>query len=832
MALFENEPLVNINGMMVPASVAAQFQGGGDLGLTVIDQSNIHKGNIGGILQPPPPPPPPPPQTKVGSSMPGVYSSPDEVLGMAPPPGVASVTGQAAPVADPNAVSPSQGDFKAGTGETAAKEIKARAAPVKGKPAPTPTEGLQQDGYGGALNDQEGALGGIARAQMGTATAESLGQEAVAGTIAQRNAEIDKKVAAKQQAAQADLFKIEKVNADFEAGYKKFANTKIDRSIDHPVMAGIGAILSGLGMAMMGRGADENPAIKALYTAIDRKVAGQMQDLDKQGKALGMQKEHIQGLRSLASDKQAFHNLLIAGETEKAARVMEEIGARTTVETIKTKALEGAAALRLRAADYKMAAVDKQVDSDHKTRDRQEREASNKRQVGLGYLQLKEGARQFDAEQVYKREKMDADLAGEIARANAAGKTDRAKLFADAAKMNNERGVGDPAGNYLLQPQGKKMMQEADKLEAQAAKVAEKNPQAAEVMRQKASGIRAEVLADENNGVWRMGSNDASAKMATTIADGGQAVKLMQEIKQLAAANGKEWLTTTVGRATIQAKVTALTMRLKNAWGLGVLSKQDTALISQGTSGDPTTMDAKQLAFELTDGIIGTDGEGYQGRLDALSADIKGGILKSARRNKFRGDAKDFFDADEKVADTDDADYRGIYKDKTTDEALEGASGKGVAGSAKRGAQNLIYGHDDHDAINSKGEFEGSALTKDAAESADRLIARAKGGDQKAIDLLRNAVDDPNKPAHAGAIGAKVREKLPEVYKTTQASKQQVDPNRELPMIDGRLVRIEDLASAATIDQASFAQLAKIAGQGDPYAKKLLEGVTNHRARR
>lgn len=697
-----------------------------------------------------------------------------------------------------------------------AAQPKPAPAPA-GKQAGPPKPGQQGlGGYEDGWKAQETAGANQEAALQNTADTESIGQLALAGAMAERNQRTDKLFDERAQQAQANIDAIAKRNADYDAAIQKFANTKIDRSIDHPVLAGVSIALAGLGMAMMGRGAEENPALKALYQSIDRKVAGQMQDLEKTGKVLGYQKDSIERMRGMASDQLAFKNMLIAGETERAARSMEEIGARTNSEVLKARAKEGAMALRARVADLKMAAIDKQNDADQKVMDRKQRDTENKRSVGAQNYATATGYKMHKEKLQFDREKLDYDMGKAFLDAEKTGNKARAELLGKAAKENSERAVGDKNGNYILQPKGKKLFEEAAKLEEKASQVEKQNPQAAQVMRSKAEQIRVDVLADEADGVWRASSGDAKAKTVAQIASVQQMTNLGRDIQNLALQHGRQWLGSSAGQQVIASKYIGLLMAEKNIDQLGVLSKTDVALLRAKLGDDPSKWDMSKAVAELTDNLVGDDPEGFRKVIDERIADSKKNAAKALRTAGFKGNAGELWDDEEKInADGPAAQsYRTITGDKSIDKQLEGVDKRDaknpMEGAAMGMAQTAIFGHTERDAINSKREFDGSILSKDQATAADDLIARAKTRDPEAVGLLQKAIEHPE-------FGAAIRGRV-ERSGLLEEKAASIDP-------------IPVLAQKATVDRASFDQLSKIAAQGDETAKAYLKGVIDFKAR-
>ena len=802
MALYEGEEMVTVEAggrsMQVPASVAAQ------LGLNPVSVPPPAPSMIG-------PGQAPQNETRaesVGQAIPAVTPATPMPANWLPTEAIDRGIAQAA---DPSLGARIDAMVPP---ETVSNEPAHAAQP---KPAPAPS-GKQAGppkpgapalgGYAEGWAAQEKANADQEAALNETADAESIGQLALAGAMAERNKRVDKLFDERAQQAQANLDAITKRNADYDAAIQKYSNTKIDREIDHPVLAGVSVALAGLGMALMGKGAEENPALKTLYQAIDRKVAGQMQDLEKTGKVLGYQKEAIERMRGMASDQLAYKNLLIAGETDRAARQMEEIGARSNSEVLRARAKEGAMVLRARAADFKMAAIDKQNDADQKVADRKQRDVENKRSVGVQYYGIKENARQFNEKLKFDKEKLDYDLAAEVAKANASGNKARAELLGKAAKENSERAIGDKNGNYILQPEGKKLFEQAKKFEDDAVKLEKTNPAAAQQLRDKAQQIRVDVLADEQNGVWRASSGDAKAKTIEKLSSVQKVTDLATDIKNLYAVHGKAFLSTNAGQQAIASKYVALLMAQKNIDQLGVLSKTDVNLMVGELGADPSKWDASQALAYITDNVVGKDPDGFIKVLDERVADVKKGAAKAMSLAGYRGSMNDLWEDTEKLATDGPAaqSYRALAGDKNIDQRLEGASSNPV----KEGAQKVIFGHTERDAINSKGEFDGSFFTKDQAAAADDLIARAKKRDPEAVKLLNEAQRHPE-------FGAAITGRMQRAGMLEEKAAS-LDP-------------IPVLAQKATVDRASFDQLSKIAAQGDEMAKAYLKGVIDFKAR-
>ena len=387
-------------------------------------------------------------------------------------------------------------------------------------PAPvSPTDKLRQTGIGGALEQQTSALDDQTTAVVDASNIEAAGQILIADEQAKRNAELDKLFVKRQQDAEADALAVEQKTAEYTKLRTKIGSTKVDRKADHPILAALGVALAGLGSAM--KGESSNPALDIFWKAIDRKVAGQMEDLEQKGKALGFQREEISQLRESASNRLAMNNLMVAGEAEKAARHIEEVVSRTNSDVLKANGSKMAAEIRTRAADLTMTAVQAQMGHD-------QREKFQKQEMGYKYASLAENKRQHNDDMQFKREQLYADTMKAIAAEQAKGGAEAAKAYVEQRNKVEGRGIKNIATNeVLLTNKGKAMMSEADKLEAQAEAITAKgvlDPNAqsrVQMMKDKASILRDNarvqeaVVGLESTQAGRIGSQYAAAQKVT-----------------------------------------------------------------------------------------------------------------------------------------------------------------------------------------------------------------------------------------------------------------------------------------------------------------------------
>lgn len=802
MAIFQGEETVVIDGpngpIRVPASVAAQLQ----MSAPAPEQVTVGEYNlpaVGSGVKPTPPPPPkepikPPPTQKVAAN--------------AAKPGFEVAAPAQAPSQNAADYAPPREDVVDATSGAAPRtdaqgRMVAPPAPSSAKPAPQGT-GAQQikAGLPGALDAQQAALAQRAQAGRNVADAEALRERALAEAYEAQAAKQDQIFAEQKRQADESLRLIQQKTTQFESASAKYANAKVDRKSDHPLMGIIGVALGMMGSAL--KNESTNPGLDALMKGLDRKVAGQEADLSRQKDVLGFKQQELGNLRSLASDQRARHDLLLSAETQRAALMVKKIGAQSNSDVVKARADELAADLMMRGADLRAAAVDKQIAADQKEKELKLRDTESLRsykvgmgQVGVGMARIKEDKRQFDLRLDFDKQKAEDDLLKSLATAKAAGNTERAKAIAKAAEENSQRGVKNVATSRpLLNKEGNAKLAEADKLEAEAAKMEAElakakdvkpemlaaGRQRVEAIRQKAADTRTDALTfhqalgRDPTQMGRIGDLYASAQDATSIID---------DIKESYSKNGKYYFKTDADRAAVQSKVVELMMKMKNTWQLGVLSKQDSALITQATGGDPTSGWTTGNIASFVDAEIGEDPAAFMGRLDSLVAGMQKGTINTLRANttwdgsdpdklffKRRGTpdsapvgkAREAFDAktpEEQQAGTERSAFGRVGQEASY---LPGTVASTIAGrpsSAKTREEEGIT------ATRSNRAGYGG-LTKDQESAVRDLIAEAKKpGDAgaKARTLLTGQVLQQDRPELARATAEALREDAPDLYK-------------------------------------------------------------------
>ncbi len=451
---------------------------------------------------------------------------------------------------------------------------------------------------------------------------------------------------AKMRAAEEESAK---VRADRDAAREKklgalvdtrvqLENTKIDRGIDHPILAAISLALAGLGSAM--KGESENPALKVLWAAIDRKVAGQMADLEQRGKLYGMQKDELAEFDKNFSDKIAMKDYLTGIEATRTARKIDLIASQSASEKIKAEAGKISAQYYADGAALTAAAIDKQLDYDQ--RGQQHRES-----IGLGYSQLKENKRQFNETMLWNREKEAAERLAALAAARKTGGDAAMKELHEAMGETDKRGVrsvANPDGGFLLTKEGKDAVAVADQMDAEAKKIrsivgplSPEQEAKATMLEQKAKEVRTSAQALY---AVRFNTPEIAGKFTEKYGATQSFISIADEIKDLydAPGGGRALFNKGPQQQELDTKMAGLGLKIKTLAQLGAYDKGLAALLDRMLGKDITKEeDAGNIAHML--GIkFKDDPEGFKKRLDALADDFEKDI-----RNELapRGLAKD-----------------------------------------------------------------------------------------------------------------------------------------------------------------------------------------------
>lgn len=646
--------------------------------------------------------------------------------------------------------------------------------PVQPEPARKVNDrDLAQMGATGALNEQYAALGDAAEAGRASADAEAKEAVAVADAYHARNEELDKAATERAKAAEDWSKRVDSTTNEYHSAAKAYADHKIDRSIGHPVLAAISVALGAIGSAMKNEA--KNPALDMLMQQIDKSVQLQMADRDKLKDVAAGKRSAIDLVRTQSSDATARYNLAMAGMTEKAARQVEELKARSTSDRVHANADALVADLRLKGASYLDGAVTRKLQLDQEAAAQAQREKESRRQAGIAYSQLKQRKLEHTDEMKFKREglafdrdKLEADKAAALAAAQAKGGGEGAKQMFEFSKMNEERAIGNIAtGELLLKPEGEKMLKQADAIDAigktyLAAAQSEQDPakrqaaeQAAALHEQKAAEMRGEARIVH---AFRTSPAQATALRAS-YAGAQTAVELVDDIKGLREKHGPKWLRTKEGQAAMQAKGTVLMMQLKNAWQLGVLSESDIELLDKATGGDPS-----KLTIGDVHNFLGA--EGPESRLDAISDALQKSVTNDFKAAGFPGEVK--LHRQEKVKPTQAGeDYQSIVKGRTPVEVEQGMGG-GMVGNVAEGI-NRQYGAnlDTPKQVAANAKQSGHGLAPEEQRAVGRLVtsSRGTGKEAEAARARLIALAKDSRASLANGVLNTLQDEAPDLYK-------------------------------------------------------------------
>lgn len=730
-----------------------------------------------------PPPAPPPAVTDELAGAPGApQPAPLEPLPLAPD--AISAAAPATP-APPAPLPPPQPDV-------AAQDTSPKGARVPAETPPPAPMGAAPATPQGAVNEVRSATDQQAAAGIHAADTAAAGQVALANAMEERNKQLDPLFVKRQQDAEAGIQATAAKNAELESMRKTFANKKIDRSVDHPILAAISLALSGLGSAMKKEGT--NPALDILWKAIDRKVAGQMADLEKMGTTIGYTREEAARLEKATGDKLARNNLLIATEGEKAARQFEAIAARTSSETIKAEALQNAAAMREKAAGITLAAVQNQRDADERAKEFKQELGFKNKALGSENWRFSQGQKQQWAihgdEMQIQREKMAFDASKADQALRASGDAAAQKAYQEQKDKVDKNGVKLLTTNdYLLTNKGKQMMSQADAFEAKAKEIEDKGvstqPQSltAQAYRDKAAILRDHARV-EGTALYR--GPEQAAKLGEQYAAAQRVTRLSDEINTLYDANGRSYLETTEGQAALQAKRTSLAMAIKTAWELGVLSKLDMGKVEEAIGKDPTKgWDSGNVMHAIGLGA-GERPENFKARMGALVDDMQADTADKLRAGtSWDGkDPEELFRNKKKIEPNDTTKaISAIERGKTPMEEAASRRGASTARNVVGATFYPLSGTPESQAkaLEQSGSLKYPGLSKDQGDAFETALQASKKGGKAGTEAQALLIDSAvkSRPEVALPLMQNLRDNSPEMYNKALAKLPANSPVRE-----------------------------------------------------
>jgi len=335
-------------------------------------------------------------------------------------------------------------------------------------PGPMTNDQLAKIGTAGAYNASVTAQQGERAAVQRQGEALANQATAVGKVMEAADRHADELLAERARVAQENAAALQAKTEEYQRNAKAVADTKIDRSVDHPVLAALSSALIGIGQAMAGQPID---AMGAVYKAIDRKVAAQMQDLDQKRANLGLQRDALGMQREAGRDRLAEMDTLRLGYIEQAKRQVETIKQQTTSDVVRANADVALANLDQKAADTLGTAVQREQQKREAEAARKQTLMMHQQTIGVQLRGQNLEQKRFESQLEFQKQKEIDEIATKIATAKGLQKSEVEKKIA-------EQGVVDPStGSLILTPEGQKKFADAEKAEA-AARAAKDQAQA------------------------------------------------------------------------------------------------------------------------------------------------------------------------------------------------------------------------------------------------------------------------------------------------------------------------------------------------------------------
>ncbi len=800
----------------VPQQLAAQFPG----------------------LQPVPPPEVARPPDLPAS--PPFVPQPQDAPVVAPPPDNAT----AAPVTSPSQVPAPSGGPARPQGPVTDPSQQREGAP--NAPRPMTDQQLRGMGNAGVYGQQSQAVDQQQAAVDRQAQGEADEWRKIGEVSAQRDERVQQILEEDQRRAAEHQQFMDGKMADYERSAKSLADIKIDRSVDHPILAAISVAMGAIGATLAGHG-DRNPALDMLMKGIDRKVAAQMQDIDNRRAGLAQQRDILGLQRDKGRDEQGARDKLKLAAIDQAMQKIDTIKAQSNSPRAIANGDATKAALAVERGKLLEGAMTReQTKKQHEDQLKATYagQAQSERHFNKTF---DENVRQFD-----KKEANDLEQAAMAARAK--GNEARAKQITDAAKLNEERGISDPTdGKRFLQPEGIKLNEQADKLaqssaQMRAAAEAEQDPNKkqalaarADAEAQKASDLRVEVAQAHT---WRVGDPAIAGKLASQIAATKTIVNSVDEIKALREKHGAKWGFSSEGEAFMQSKAMAITMALKSAWQLGVLSKQDVEMLNDATGGNPSNITPGDVSKML-------GAEGVASRLEALAQSVESGTRDEMKAKGYRGDysvkratPSVHSDAERAAIDT----LQGMTPVEMAADEERGAVGRvaervstpfGERPVERRQREDIDSGSPKYPGLSRSQEGSVDQLFKAYRESATAGAGpdakKAKLAQEKAAGVANTLVSlatDKSRPGLQNAMLTTFKESAPELYRRALSQLPERDPRSPTgdPVIDAEsrtgppVVNQQEIADRerAVMAAQPVSILLQTAAAGDAAAKQEL----------
>lgn len=486
MALFSGEStqVTTPDGrtLVLPVEVAAQFSG---LRPPPGPAQDLAQAPAGGPGLPPTGPGPGPgpgaPPPLPGGGSPAWTPADTAALGAATPPPDAT----SGPVTSPAQV-PQPGPPRAPQGPVTDPGQDQGVSSYRPTPAqPIKTADQAKQAAATAMESRTQAIESEKAANIEAANVEAEKSRREGAILAERNALVQKQLEDDARRAQENRDKLDSRIAARDEYAAKIANTKIDRSVDHPVWAAISLALGTIGGAMQQKaygGQFHNIAFDTIMQGIDRKVDAQMKDLENQRMALGQMNTAIGEQRQYGLDDLAERSARREAAIQQAKMKVEEMAAQMKAPTalanahiINTRLDQESQKEKEAFADRSLSQINVEEARKQQAQQHAQTIAATIRGQNLTYQAHRE---QMEATEREKMAEVSARLLSE-GKKEAAAKADKAAQTV----------LYDPrTRDVMLNPTGIQKFADADRLEAAARQ--RQNPAEAQALRQRAADLR------------------------------------------------------------------------------------------------------------------------------------------------------------------------------------------------------------------------------------------------------------------------------------------------------------------------------------------------------
>lgn len=507
-------------------------------------------------------------------------------------------------------------------------------------PARLPTATEAYVGEQEAFDRKKEVIEQSAQAEADAATQEALELE-------ERNRRTDEILAQRQQQSIANQKDLDARMLDYDRRATEIANTKVDRSVEHPILAAIGVALGAIGSSM--KGESGNPALDMLLKQIDRKVNAQLQDLELKRSGLAMARDRMGLAREAGREKLSEFDVQRDAEIQRAQRKIEEIKTRSASSAVKARGDQLQADLEVERQRGRGVYAEREQARIEREQERKAQAQRHRESIGLQREQMQQSERQFQQTFSENVRQFDIREDNDIRAAELAAKGKGKEVVAKAQKELTELGIRNPStGEFLLEPKGQEMVKQAETMEKSASKIRaaaakEKDPDRRQALEsranaeaQKASEIRGQAKLEY---AVKGHNGDHASKLYSKVAAAQTGLTLIDEIKALRKANGPKWTVTTAADQAIRSKLGILALQVKEAYQLGALDRGSSEYLDRITGGDATKITTGDITGML-DAAIGTTAS-----LDALADALElkgrndlGEVMEGAHNFKFKRD--------------------------------------------------------------------------------------------------------------------------------------------------------------------------------------------------